>query len=180
MTLGEYIQSQGVPFEDALDLIGRKLATPHLMGCTYKGRYISLDMSKDTSRVNDMLRSGRAPQSVSDVEFLKGQDTGKKYLPQFARFPGDPRAVVSSRGEVQKMCEQEGRGCDGLVKVKERPREEAPQSPCEGVDVADHVLNALVRKEFAGQTVTVKEVKRKREEIRQRVKPPWKKPKGSY
>lgn len=44
--------------------------------------------------------------------------TGKRYLGQLAKFPGDPAAWVSGVDDVAKRCRQEGWGCSGEVKVQ--------------------------------------------------------------
>lgn len=178
MTLTEHLRSQGLDYEQALELVERKAKSPHLSGVTLRGKWISLALP-DGRRFNEMVAAGRPPNAVSDVEFLKGSGTGKKYIPQLARFPNDPRALVSSRGEVQKLCEESGRSCDGLVKVKEREREEAPQDYTEGVGVSEQCLNSAVRAELAGQTVTKRELTLAKEKIRDKITPNWKKQKGT-
>lgn len=44
--------------------------------------------------------------------------TGKIYLGGLARFPGDPTAWVSGRGDIAKTCETRGWGAEGTVNVK--------------------------------------------------------------
>ena len=41
--------------------------------------------------------------------------TGRRYLHQLADYPGDPRAWVSDRGDVRRVCEEAGRHCRGAV-----------------------------------------------------------------
>lgn len=49
----------------------------------------------------------------------QGVDTkGKVYLSGLASHPGDPRAWVSGRGDVRKVCEERGWHCEGAVNVK--------------------------------------------------------------
>jgi hypothetical protein len=43
--------------------------------------------------------------------------TGKVYLSQLAERPGDPRAWVSGRDDVKRVCEERGWGCQGSVTV---------------------------------------------------------------
>lgn len=97
-------------------------------------------------RLRDLLESGIAPHCVTDSTFMRGHANGsefektphfgdhykkvceanggsvkgKRYLSQLARYPGDPRAWVGGRGDVQKVCEQEGWACEGAVSVKKR------------------------------------------------------------
>ncbi len=101
---------------------------------------------------NRMLATGGTPYLRTDVEFLKdsengrqfqdtpkladqykkncekagGSVTGKKYLRQLAKFPGDPRAWVSSRGDVEAVARETGLGVEGLVNVK-TPEVEPPK-----------------------------------------------------
>ena len=175
MTIITHLLSQGVSREVAEELAARKAKSPNLRGITLKNRWISLCADKPFG-FDEMVEAGRPPNAVSDVEFLRGR--GKIYVPQLARFSNDPRALVASRGEVQKLCEQQGKGCDGLVKVKERPREEAPQGYTEGVQLSESVLNGLVRSELAGKTVTKRELELTKEKIRSNATPEWKKSKG--
>jgi hypothetical protein len=98
-----------------------------------------------------MLASQSPPMSNTDREFLEGQHrqfekqprlgdelkrvaelhgqstTGKIYLGQLARFPGDPEAWVDGRGDVKRICEQRGWSCDGAIQVAARG--EAPKLP---------------------------------------------------
>lgn len=93
-----------------------------------------------------MFAHAQAPQSNTDREFLRGTENGrqfqgnpelgdeyrrvaeslgqntkgKKYLSSLAEFPGDPKAWVDSRSDVQKVCEERGWGCTGKVNVKHR------------------------------------------------------------
>lgn len=45
-----------------------------------------------------------------------GQDvTGKKYVAGLARFPGDPEAWVSGKGDVERVLDARGWGAEGCV-----------------------------------------------------------------
>ena len=66
--------------------------------------------------------------------------TGKVYLGGLARYPGDPEAWVSGRGDVKRICEQRGWGCDGAVKVKAALPEREPES----VGLADDIVDSKV------------------------------------
>lgn len=97
-------------------------------------------------RLEEMLAAGRPPHANTDREFLKGhcngsqfdgmesrgdfyrrvaeahgQDVkGKVYLASLARFPGDPQAWVSGKGDVEKVLDANGWGSEGLVKREVR------------------------------------------------------------
>lgn len=72
--------------------------------------------------------------------------TGKVYLKQLADFPGDPRAWVSGRGDVKKLCEERGWGCEGGVKLKVAP---ATESPSQGGGLASDIVDRLVGEKLA-------------------------------
>src|SRR5262249_30874220 len=60
-------------------------------------------------------------KSVADAH---GVDVkGAVYLSGLAEFPGDPKAWVRGRGDVQKVCEERGWNCNGMVEVKGQQRE---------------------------------------------------------
>ena len=200
MTLQEHLQLQGITGEDALELLDRKAKKPSLNGVTFRGRYVSL-VVVDAEKFDEMVESGIPPVSKTDVEFLKGSEngsqfandpfagdyyasvakkagvsiTGKKYLGQLAKYPGDPKAWVSCRGDVQQVCEERGWGSEGNVNVKMRERENPPS---EAVPIADDIVNKEVIRELAGQTVKVKEAMDVREKVTDRLTPKWKKKRG--
>lgn len=78
---------------------------------------------QDTPRAGDFYKARAESAGVST--------TGKVYLKQLADYPGDPRAWVSSRGDVQKVLNERGWGCDGLVRA---PMVEKDHGPPVGVD----------------------------------------------
>jgi hypothetical protein len=95
-------------------------------------------------RLVDMLSSGRPPSANTDREFLEGHCNGnqfekkpeigdrlaadaravgvnvkgKIYIGGLAAYPGDPRAWVSDRSDVERVCQEMNYGCDGSVKRK--------------------------------------------------------------
>jgi len=152
------------------------------------------------SRLADMLESGIAPYGVTDATFMAGKHDqfanqqaqgdryaerarehgmtsvkGKRYMSQLARFPGDPEAWVRGRGDVQRVCEQRGWGCEGAVKVAPVEKEKAPATA-----IADDILESRANREIA-ETVAVtgappKEKKQTiKERIKERIKPHWSK-----
>lgn len=93
---------------------------------------------------------------------------GRTYLKSLARYPGDPRAWVDSKGDIRRVCEQEGWGCDGVVKTK--LKQEEPPPP---VDVAPHLLKKYVAQELAkepGERVTARKLADTTEKVRNRLK----------
>lgn len=114
--------------------------------------YEAMREAGESHNLAELLALQQCPQVVTDSTFMVGSEngkqfernpvigdryrkiaeakggstTGKKYLSQLAEFPGDPRAWVSTRGEVKKLCEQNGWGVDGAVKVKVRDCKPTP------------------------------------------------------
>ncbi len=198
MDLLSHLLRQGIPNDLAQELLQRKQNTPSLQGVVVQGRYVSLVPRGDGAKVNAMLESGVPPAANTDREFLMGSENGrqfqnrpevgnqykkvteslggsvqgKKYISQLARFPGDPEAWVSGRGDVQKVIDERGWGCDGAVKAKVR---EAESPPVPGPEVADDIVERETHKELEGQTVKKKEYLDTKEKVKNRLKPHWKK-----
>ena len=91
---------------------------------------------------------------------------GKVYLSGLAAFSGDPRAWVSGRGDVQKVCEERGWDCEGSVNVKAfRPQE--PRQVAVAPDlVAEHVERELEANPGTG-------VEEATERVKDRITPYW-------
>ena len=90
---------------------------------------------------------------------------GKIYKKGLARFPGDPEAWISTRGDIQRLCDKYGHEADGIVTRKGR-RQEAPE-----IDVAPDLVQAEAERvaEATGADVTP-ELK---EQIKEKRKPTW-------
>lgn len=56
-----------------------------------------------TDRTDERWRLTHDPEA--HARGLKGPG---KYQPGLARFPGDPQAVVSSRGDAERVCKKNG------------------------------------------------------------------------
>lgn len=113
----------------------------------------------------EILSSGKAPGSRTTDDFLKGRHSGygtddkyliaklKKagapengvYCPGLAKFPGDPRAVVSSMDDVKRRCAETGAGLEapGVTILRRQVEPEMPKGP------APDILAREVRKEIA-------------------------------
>jgi hypothetical protein len=195
-----HLASQGIQGDTALELCERKKSNKNLSGVILQGKWISLSppANSDSQRFNEMVESGIPPQANTDREFLEGhcngsqfqkrpQDgeaykkvadqagvsiTGKVYKSSLARYPGDPEAWVSGRGDVQRICEARGLGCDGSVKVQKREKDVEP-SP--SVGVAEHLVSEAVLAQTEGKGLSAREVRDVREKTRDRLTPHWKK-----
>lgn len=116
----------------------------------------------------EMVCLSAPPMSNTDREFLEGRGgcydqfeglpfvgqhykrladeagvstTGQVYLNGLARFPGDPEAWVSGRGDVKRRIEERGWSCQGSVNVAARSPDAAPAPD---VAVADDILDDAV------------------------------------
>jgi hypothetical protein len=165
-----------------------------VIGYVLNGKRVSREewLAGSESRLGMMLEAGQPPAANTDREFLQGHcngnqfeknpalgdfyaedarasgvDTkGKVYLSGLAAYPGDPRAWINNRGDVQKLIEERGWKCQGSVNVNAiRPEERKP------VAVADDILDDAVLEAIeAGATEPVEEL---REQALERLKPPW-------
>lgn len=117
-----------------------------------KARYEAMIAAGESPRMAEVLASRSFPGVRTDSTFNRGRCNGnqfektpwlgdhyrsvaeshgvnvvgKQYLHQLADFPGDPRAWVSSRAEVEKVCLERGYSCQGAVDVKPRATGEDP------------------------------------------------------
>ena len=72
-----------------------------------------------------------------------------EYMPEFARFQGDPEAVVSFSGirsEIKSLCQRRGWGCNGAVTVEGREPEKDPHAPENCVPLAPSLIREHARK----------------------------------
>lgn len=97
---------------------------------------------------------------------------GKIYQHGLARFPGDPRAWVSSRDEVKKRVQEMGGECEELgVKAE-------PQAPKKSVPIGEDILNREVRDLLKAGVITKKQAVKERGEIADSITAHYKK--GTY
>jgi hypothetical protein len=156
------------------------------------------DRAEAERRLAEMSRAGTPPQCTTDREFLKGHvcgsqfektpglgdlykvkarragvdTTGKVYSGGLARFPGDPEAWVSDRGDVQRRLEERGWGSDGLVKVKAREPEREPERPAVAPDLVDQKVLADVTANPELARTALPEL---REKALEEIRPHWSK-----
>lgn len=149
-------------------------------------------------RLEAMFASRQAPQSKTDREFLRGHcngnqfeehqglgdyyervarahgvdPKGKVYLGSLAEYPGDPRAWVDGRGDVQRVVEERGWQCSGAVNVKARepldgPKEVGVAPDIVAAKVQDHLAALDPRERKAVDTVELSE------KVAEELKPHW-------
>lgn len=130
-------------------------------------------------RLEEMLRDRKPPRANTDREFLLGQcngnqfegqedrgdalkaisesfgmdTTGKVYMSGLARFPGDPQAWVSGKGDAEKVLDTMGWGSTGAIN---RPVTNVAE-PAPAVDVDHHIVqdevDAIIEETGAGEGV---------------------------
>lgn len=112
-----------------------------------QSRYEAIRAKGESHLLAEMLAFQQGPALMTDAVFLQGHCngnqfegqeyvgnhhkmmareagvdvTGKVYLSGLAAYPGDPRAWVSGRGDVKKLCEERNWSCEGSVQVKSEP-----------------------------------------------------------
>jgi len=111
--------------------------------------YESCRESGESHSIAEMCAFRQAPSLETDTTFTRGFGTdpfggpvnsfthrrymqmakaagvstqGKRYMSGLARYPGDPKAWVGSKGDVRRVCEKRGWGCEGAVNVKAREK----------------------------------------------------------
>lgn len=157
--------------------------------------YRAATQARDEKNLLEMLNAGRPPHGISDCTFMRGtangrqfdgqehvgdryravteqnggSHVGKKYISGLARFPGDPEAWVDSRGDVERVLEKRGWGCEGSVNVKAK---EPIDPPRPGPDVADDLLDQYTM-QIASQDPRpdLVDTADLREQVRERIKP---------
>jgi hypothetical protein len=160
-----------------------------------------LAASVPRGRLRDLLDSGQPPAANSDREFwrgrwnqfadtpaqgdhyariarARGQDTtGKAYLPSLARFPGDPLAWVSGKGDAEAVIDNNGWGSEGSINRPVRKVAEPLDVPLAADIVAGLVAKELDRVPEADRPgVNVADV---REKVTDKHTPRWHKKKGA-
>ena len=137
-------------------------------------------------RLREMLEAQKAPNGISDCTFMRdtangkqfeGNDsqgehyrtvaeslgastTGKKYLSGLARFPGDPEAWVDSRGDVERVLNKRGWGCEGTVNVKPSEAKEAPEAgPAMAPDLVDKYATEIAMRDPHPELVDMADLK---------------------
>lgn len=99
---------------------------------------------------------------------------GKVYLGGLARYPGDPEAWVSGRGDVKRVCEERGWHCEGAVKVKGAEADGPPPHVPLAEDIVDHhTANVLAHiPESERPHIDIQDL---REAVKDHYTPPWNK-----
>jgi hypothetical protein len=151
---------------------GKRRGWPQV-GQTWSGQhpyYVAMRLDGAPHTLAEMLALQSPPMSNTDREFLHGVHenddvfaskpglyehfkkiadsqgvdiTGKRYVSGLARYPGDPRAFVSGRGDVERICREEGWNCRGAVNVTSEVRSAPVQVGVAEDIVQEKVLDTL-------------------------------------
>ncbi len=100
--------------------------------------------TKNNTYINDIRRT-LARRGVN----LK---PGDEYMPELARFKGDPEAIVpfsGARSYIKNLCEKRGWECNGSVETKHREPESDPLSDENCVPLAKDIIRQKARQMVA-------------------------------
>jgi hypothetical protein len=160
-----------------------------------QANYEEMRAAGTSHNLAEMFALAEPPASNTDREFLhghangnqfEGEDdvaneyrkkaeaagvstTGKVYLTQLARTPGDPEAWVDGKGDVQRVCERRGWGARGLVNVKAAEKEPAPETAV-GENIIEREVNEICAARPDGDEIDKADL---REQVRAKRKPHW-------
>lgn len=161
-----------------------------------QARYVAMRLDGTSHSLAEMFALQQAPAAKTDSEFNKGhcngnqfEDTpflgdyygrlaeeagvdvtGAVYKSGLARFPGDPQAWVRDRGDVARLVEARGWGCEGDVNVRAQQIEPGPD-----IAVADDIVEQRVMAKMDANPDLVHE-RRPQDvyaEAREEIKPHW-------
>lgn len=158
--------------------------------------FTAADEARHQRNFREMVAAGQGPALLTDAVFLQGHvngsqfehqehignyyahqarqagvdPKGKVYLSSLAAYPGDPRAWVDGRGDVQRVCEERGWQCDGSVQVKGVKAE-----PLD-VPIAEDIVQREMALAQAGDPgLAEKSAEEVREKVVAKITPHWKK-----
>lgn len=103
---------------------------------------------------------------------------GKVYLSALANYPGDPKAWVSDRHDVERVLEENDMQAVGVVNRQARTPEREPRKPALAGGVAPDIIDREVAAALAENpeiAPTPKEKVDLREKIIEKRKPHWRK-----
>lgn len=96
--------------------------------------------------LKEIMESRHFPALRTDTEFLAKSQTNYRVMTQLEDYPGDPKARVTSRDDIRRICEKRGWGCHGTVNV--RAREKPPQEDTGEYKIAPDIVD-FHAKQFA-------------------------------
>lgn len=147
----------------------------------------------------EILSSGQIPNVRTDVTFLKGlknefvskdheilvrrlakkegvDTNGKVYLSQLAERPGDPKAWVSSRHDVMKVCEERNWALTGMAGSRKIDSRDDDYVETPNIPIAEDLVDRHTRAFIHDHPEAAKEDKSKvREMVKEAITPSWNK-----
>jgi hypothetical protein len=158
--------------------------------------YIELRLQGQSPSIAAMLAEQKAPQGIGDKTYLAGVNPGGNqfqsnpalgdfyaaearalginisgctYLSGLASHPGDHKAWIRDRGDIRRVCEEEGMECTGAVNVRAKQYDDDPSGP---IGIADDLVLGEVRERMAANP----ELRPSEElwhQVRDDIKPSW-------
>lgn len=131
-----------------------------------QAEYEAMRAKGESHNMAEMLALQQFPFSRDENQILfKGEESGKLYISQLARYPGDPRAYVSNASDVRRIAEEDNLTVDGAVNVK-RSRDVEPKPD---IAIADDIVEENVAIEIAKDPGKATKIEQVREETRERL-----------
>jgi hypothetical protein len=96
-------------------------------------------------KLAEMLALQSPPHCQTDTRFMTGEHSGSRYSSQLARFPGDPEAYVSSRGDVLRVAKKRGLKIEGTYGMNYTPSDYGDAPIDKPYEVADDIVDAAVQ-----------------------------------
>ena len=107
-------------------------------------KFCAVSVVSDTALFSSEQLDGRTVAGVGENTYIGNRfkklakdagvvTRGKQYMPGLARFPGDPEAWVSDRGDIKRIAEKNNYNVDGIVKRKATPEAPLPKGLCETI-----------------------------------------------
>jgi hypothetical protein len=157
--------------------------------------YVALRERGESHNFAAILAKRSPPGARSDREFLKGHcngsqfdgmehlgdfyaaqarragvdPKGKVYLSGLAERPGDPRAWVSGRGDVERVLDERGWGCEGDITRKVQKVGE-PQNVGVAEDIVRDKVEEILTQVPDPHMVDTADLS---EQVREKIKPYW-------
>lgn len=182
---------------DALEKLRPALAVP-LVSWDRKiqGFYTAMRMDGASHVLAEMLALQMPPMSNTDREFLEGRGgcydqfgddrigdyyaakakaagvdiTGAVYMPGLALEPGDVKAWVRGRGDVERVARERGMSVEGAVTVKAQDLGPPPADVTVADDLVDSRMQELIE---ADPGLAERDQGELRHEVREAIKPHW-------
>jgi hypothetical protein len=157
--------------------------------------YIAMRLDGLGHKLADMFAHQQPPMSNTDREFLEGHCngnqfektpgvgdyyareakaqgvdiTGRVYINSLAAYPGDPKAWVSSRGDLEAVVKERNWSCQGSSNIVGDPRE----GPAD-VRIADDLVESkMIDRMEADPSLAFKGREDLFEETREMIQPHW-------